>query len=144
MVLELPNPFSPSRLSLARRRRGYSREELAFVVEVSLAEVRAWERGDAEPTPDVVDRLVDALRFPRQWFYMEPAQRLRWESTSLQVLSLTWLTRRAARLRALRPLIAAAVAAADASPWQVSPQVDALKRAVYDLRTRGAIPWPPA
>ncbi len=61
--------FSPSRLKLARLRRRLTLAELAKRVALTSRRVSDFERGQAEPGREVVERLVLALQFPPGFFY---------------------------------------------------------------------------
>lgn len=61
-------PFNPSRLDLARRRRGYSSSELAKAVGVSTRMVVAYERGEYEPGRRNLAKMAEVLRFPEEFF----------------------------------------------------------------------------
>ena len=61
--------FNPSRLTLARKRRGMTMTKLASRIGVDLRSVSAYEKGEYQPEDDKVDRLVKTLFFPRTFFY---------------------------------------------------------------------------
>jgi len=63
--------FSPSRLTVARKRRGLTMAALARVVELSPRIITAYESGDAAPSPHSVDALSRALAF-RPSFFAQP------------------------------------------------------------------------
>ncbi len=60
--------FNPTRLDLARRRRGWSKQGLAEAVGVSPRMLTAYERGDAVPRDTTLNRLASALHFPPSFF----------------------------------------------------------------------------
>jgi len=60
--------FSPSRLRVARKRRGLNKTQLAEQIGVDLRSVSGYERGDYEPSGDTLGRIVTALRFPAEFF----------------------------------------------------------------------------
>jgi Zn-dependent peptidase ImmA (M78 family) len=62
--------FTPSRLSLARRRRGMTLVALSRAIgnAVKPRTLSAYERGDNVPTEDTLERLALALNFPRSFF----------------------------------------------------------------------------
>ena len=60
--------FNPGRLDLARRRRGLTKGQLAAQAELSARSLLAYERGEADPAPDTVERLATALSFPIAFF----------------------------------------------------------------------------
>lgn len=54
--------FEPARLTQARARRGISKADLAYAVDVSPAAIGQYEAGVNSPRPEVLDRLADALK----------------------------------------------------------------------------------
>lgn len=60
--------FTPSRLTLARKRRGLMKNRLAAFVGVTVRSISAYESGDAEPSDTTIDALSKVLRFPREFF----------------------------------------------------------------------------
>ena len=64
----MPEPFNPKRLTVARRRRGFTKGKLAQEVCVSLRMVSAYEAGAKEPGPLNMARIAEALRFPIEFF----------------------------------------------------------------------------
>jgi Zn-dependent peptidase ImmA (M78 family)/DNA-binding XRE family transcriptional regulator len=60
--------FSPGRLDLARRRRGLTKGRLAARSGVSARSLLAYERGEADPTGETLQRLAGALEFPPAFF----------------------------------------------------------------------------
>jgi Zn-dependent peptidase ImmA (M78 family)/DNA-binding XRE family transcriptional regulator len=61
--------FTPSRLTLARERRQFTKKALAEAVGLSAHTVLRYESGEIEPTSDAVERLAATLEFPRQFFF---------------------------------------------------------------------------
>jgi Zn-dependent peptidase ImmA (M78 family)/transcriptional regulator with XRE-family HTH domain len=61
--------FTPTRLTLARKRRGLKKSELAGLSTVTARTITAYERGLTEPQPSVVEVLARALDFPASFFY---------------------------------------------------------------------------
>lgn len=60
--------FNPSRLDLARRRRGLTKTELATRSGLSTSILRAYERVGRTPSPQTVATLAAALDFPPAFF----------------------------------------------------------------------------
>lgn len=60
--------FTPSRLTLARKRRGLTKKNLAERVRVTSRSITAYEAGDIQPSPQAIGRLAEALRFPTGFF----------------------------------------------------------------------------
>lgn len=62
-------PFSPARLTLARRRRGLSKVDLGNAVALTARRISAFENQGDVPPPTTVEALANALRFPVRFFY---------------------------------------------------------------------------
>lgn len=60
--------LSPSRLRVARKRRGLNKTRLAEAVGVDLRAVTAFERGEYEPRPETLGRIARATGFPPAFF----------------------------------------------------------------------------
>lgn len=56
--------FNPTRLDLARRRRGLTKTQLATAAGVSTRILNAYENEEREPTDDTIERLAAAVGFP--------------------------------------------------------------------------------
>lgn len=63
--------FSPSRLTLARERRGMTKKRLAEKIGVSIRALTKYEVGDFEPSAEHVDALARELSFARSFFFAE-------------------------------------------------------------------------
>ncbi|MFF9795675.1 helix-turn-helix domain-containing protein [Streptomyces bacillaris] len=59
---------TPSRIALARRRRGLTLAELSARAGVSLQSLSNYETGRTSPRPDTVDKIASALDFPAVFF----------------------------------------------------------------------------
>jgi Zn-dependent peptidase ImmA (M78 family) len=60
--------FAPSRLTLARHRRGFSLVELADASGISTRSLSAYENGQAVPLPTTLEQLAKTLGFPLAFF----------------------------------------------------------------------------
>lgn len=60
--------FSPSRLTIARHRRAWTKSDLAKHASVSLRSISAYEAGDTAPTEDTLAVLARVLQFPMTFF----------------------------------------------------------------------------
>lgn len=65
----MTDSFNPSRLTLARRRRGLSKTALAKAADVSVRTTTAYETGEWEPEDANLRRLANVLKFPREFFF---------------------------------------------------------------------------
>jgi Zn-dependent peptidase ImmA (M78 family)/DNA-binding XRE family transcriptional regulator len=61
--------FNPSRLTLARKRRGMTMTKVASQIGVESRSIFGYERGEYSPEDDKVDALARTLGFPRQFFF---------------------------------------------------------------------------
>lgn len=59
---------TPSRITLARERRGFSGSALAKRLGVARQTQAAWEAGTQEPSPENLESLAAALAFPTSFF----------------------------------------------------------------------------
>jgi len=59
-----PRAFNPSRLRLARQRRGTTKAGLANRAGISTRSLTAYESGTQHPTRQTLDRIAQALDFP--------------------------------------------------------------------------------
>ena len=64
----MASSFNPSRLSLARRRRGLNKTTLARMLGVELRTIMGWEKEEFEPSVDNLRGLASVLRFPMEFF----------------------------------------------------------------------------
>lgn len=60
--------MNPSRLSVARRKRGWTKKALAREARLGARTISAYEAGDIEASPEAVASLASALRFPVAFF----------------------------------------------------------------------------
>ncbi len=60
--------FNPSRLEVARKRRGLNKSEIAKLIGVDLRSVTAYERGEYVPSDETLASIAAVLRFPIGWF----------------------------------------------------------------------------
>ncbi len=61
--------FNPSRLGLARKRRGLSMKQLAEDIGVKPRSISGFERGEFGPSEDTVKEMARRLRFPLDFFF---------------------------------------------------------------------------
>lgn len=60
--------FHPSRLSLARRRRGFTQVALAEALGVTRLTIYRYEIGEVDPPPEALAKLARVLNFPISFF----------------------------------------------------------------------------
>lgn len=61
--------FSPTRLSAARQRRGYTKRALAEKINVSSAAITQFENGTNQPSMQTITAMAFALNFPFKFFF---------------------------------------------------------------------------
>ncbi len=61
--------LTPSRLSIARKRRGLTKKALAKSIGVNPHSILRYESGKTTPDPEVVGRIASVLNFPVDFFY---------------------------------------------------------------------------
>lgn len=92
--------FSPTRVTIARHRRGWTKNELAQTVGLTARTIGAYESGDLEPSEDTLAGLARVLRFPSAFFYAgdldEPSQ----DNASFRAMSSITAAQRHAALAA--------------------------------------------
>lgn len=79
--------FTPSRLTLARNRRGLTKKRVAELIEVSTRSLTAYEAGEMTPTSDTIERLGKALDFPAPFFEGPDLEELSADAVSFRALS---------------------------------------------------------
>lgn len=86
--------FTPSRLAIARKRRGLTKKALAEKAGISLRSVTGYESGNQEPTAPTVDELARALEFPAAFFSRPDTHDLSTEGASFRALTKMTATQR--------------------------------------------------
>jgi Zn-dependent peptidase ImmA (M78 family)/DNA-binding XRE family transcriptional regulator len=79
--------FTPSRLSLARRRRGFTKVRLAGEVGLNVKSITDYESEKSEPLPETLERLAAALGFPVSFFEAPDIPEITPEATTFRALS---------------------------------------------------------
>lgn len=92
--------FNPSRLALARKRRGLSRTSLASKSGVSIRSQRYYESEQVAPSSEAVRALAETLRFPIAFFYGPDIDEIACDAASFRSLSTMTASRRNASLAA--------------------------------------------
>ncbi len=67
LSFDRPN-FNPSRLTLARRRRGLSKVQLAEKLDLTYRALVGYEIGEYPPSPEMLDTISEKLEFPAEFF----------------------------------------------------------------------------
>ena len=92
--MNIPQSFNPSRLDLARRRRGLTKQALAEAVNISPRSLVGYYGQEREPSPETLSAFAATLDFPIDFFYGDDL-----EEPSLEGASFRALSRMTARLR---------------------------------------------
>jgi Zn-dependent peptidase ImmA (M78 family)/DNA-binding XRE family transcriptional regulator len=79
--------FTPSRLALARRRRGFTKVRLAREVGLTVKSITDYETERTEPLPETVQRLSAVLGFPVSFFEAPDIPEVTSEATTFRALS---------------------------------------------------------
>src|SRR5436309_10766 len=79
--------FNPSRLMLARKRRGLSKAALAGKSALGLRSLVYHESGVFQPTKEAVESLADVLKFPIEFFYGDDLEEIVCDAASFRSLS---------------------------------------------------------
>ena len=79
--------FNADRFSLARKRRGMTKKDLAKEVGVSERSISAYEAGDQEPERVTLLRISEALGFPEAFFFGDAPESLSPDIASFRSLS---------------------------------------------------------
>ena len=79
--------FNPSRLTLARKRRGLTMTRLAALIGVEPRSVSAYEKGEFNPGADKLNLLAKALRFPVNFFCGDDLDELSPDIASFRAMS---------------------------------------------------------
>jgi transcriptional regulator with XRE-family HTH domain len=64
--------LNPAAMAMARRGRGLTQDELARLIGCPVRTVESWEKGERNPSPENLRRLVRALRVTEQDLTPEP------------------------------------------------------------------------
>ena len=79
--------INPSRLELARRRRGWTKSRLAAELGVSVRSVSAYESGSQQPSPGTLERIVESLGFPEAFFAAPDVEVVAPEAASFRAMA---------------------------------------------------------
>jgi Zn-dependent peptidase ImmA (M78 family)/transcriptional regulator with XRE-family HTH domain len=79
--------LTPSRLTLARNRRGFTKKGLAKEAGVSTRSVTGFESGELEPKPGTLVKIAQVLDFPPSFFEAEDLPEVSSEAVSFRALS---------------------------------------------------------
>jgi len=92
--------FNPSRLILARKRRGLSKAALSLASKISLRSLGYYESGEGNPSNETVNTLAEALQFPALFFFGNDIEEIVCDAASFRSLSTMTASQRDAALAA--------------------------------------------
>ena len=79
--------FNPTRLTLARKRRGLTKTRLAMAIKVERRAVTGYEAGEYPPAPETLARIEEALKFPQTFFFGDDLEELSPDTASFRSMS---------------------------------------------------------
>lgn len=79
--------FNPRRLTLARKRRKFTARALADLIGVSPVTITRLEKGENSPEEGTLTALIQALKFPLEFFYDGDVDELEVDAVSFRSLS---------------------------------------------------------
>lgn len=79
--------FNPNRLSLARKRRGFTKTRLAELVGVEVRSITGYENGEFKPEKEKLQALSEKLHFPVQFFVGDDAEEITPDAVSFRSMS---------------------------------------------------------
>lgn len=94
------NRFNPSRLTLARKRRGLKKQELAEKIQVTRRAVSSYETGEYDPEKEILQSIAKTLNFPEEFFYAGSFDKLEAHIVSFRAASKMKASQRDAALAA--------------------------------------------
>ena len=86
--------FCPARLTLARKRRGLTKIELASLANIDTRSIFAYEASEYAPSEETMISLARALKFPVAFFFGEPLDEPRPDTASFRAQSKMSATQR--------------------------------------------------
>jgi len=89
-----PSMFNPNRLSVARKRRGLTKTELATQAKIDLRSVTAYEAGVRPPKLKTAESLAAATNFPVEFLYGNDLDEPQPDTASFRALSKMTATQR--------------------------------------------------
>ncbi|MDD5387765.1 MAG: XRE family transcriptional regulator [Gallionellaceae bacterium] len=79
--------FNPSRLTLARSRRGLTKTKLAEMLGVEVRSITAYENDEFRPDPQRLLELAEKLHFPVQFFFGDDLEEISPDIVSFRSMS---------------------------------------------------------
>jgi Zn-dependent peptidase ImmA (M78 family)/DNA-binding XRE family transcriptional regulator len=79
--------FNPKRFALARRRKGFKKNQLAAMLDVHPRTITGFESGEFPPSEETIARISRVLGFPKEFFFEEELEEPRAEWVSFRSMS---------------------------------------------------------
>lgn len=79
--------FNPNRLTVARKRRGFTMTRLAELLSVELRSVSAYENGEFPPSAGTLEKISTLLDFPISFFAQDDLEEISPDTASFRAMS---------------------------------------------------------
>jgi Zn-dependent peptidase ImmA (M78 family)/DNA-binding XRE family transcriptional regulator len=79
--------FNPNRLTVARKRRGFTMTRLAQLLGVELRTVSAYESGEFAPSEATLEKIAQELNFPISFFSQDDLEEISPDSASFRAMT---------------------------------------------------------
>lgn len=79
--------FNPTRLKIARKRRGLTLKALSSAIEVSSKTLSDYENGRRDPTDKMISKISEQLNFPESFFELDDMAKLDQTAVSFRSLA---------------------------------------------------------
>ncbi|MEJ3742848.1 XRE family transcriptional regulator [Actinomycetes bacterium KLBMP 9797] len=83
----MSHSFTPSRLALARKRRGMTLVQLAAAAKISVRSLSGYENGGQRPTSEVQQKIATALDIPEDFLRADDVDEIPVDAISFRALS---------------------------------------------------------
>ena len=104
--MRIQSGFNGKRLKAARLYRGLTISEVAKMSDVSKQAISQFENSKAEPKLETLMKIMQILKFPREYFYENPEDKVVVGDTYFRSLSSTSNKERLAQIECVKLLVA--------------------------------------
>ena len=104
--MRVQSGFNGKRLKAARLYRGLTISEVAKMSDVSKQAISQFENSKAEPKLETLMKIMQILKFPREYFYENPEDKVVVGDTYFRSLSSTSNKERLAQIECVKLLVA--------------------------------------
>ena len=105
-MMRIQSGFNGKRLKAARLYRGLTISEVAKMSDVSKQAISQFENSKAEPKLETLMKIMQILKFPREYFYENPEDKVVVGDTYFRSLSSTSNKERLAQIECVKLLVA--------------------------------------